>query len=283
MHNDIILLDGGVGTSLWAKTEKKVAVWRYNLENPAIVQQLNLEYLEAGSQIILSNTFGANRIAVHGSGYQVEEIVSTAVRLTREVLDNRAKTALSIGPLPTLLEPYGDLSAEEAYEIFDEQIRAGVSEKPDVIVLQTFMDLEMLRIALRAAAKYDLPIFAMMTFTEIGKTMMGNSVGDFVAGVKEFPIEAIGLNCSLGPDKAVPIIGQFRQYTDLPLLFKPNAGKPILGGVNSSVEYDAQTFVNESLPALQYGVRYMGGCCGSDPSYIRALRLALQKTVHTTA
>lgn len=276
MRKDITLLDGGVGTSLWAKAEEKVAVWRYNLENPAIVQELNLEYLDAGSRIILTNTFGANRIALRGSGYQVKEIVSTGVALTREALAGRAKTAFSVGPLPILLEPYGDLSAEDAYEIFDEQISAGVSEKPDVIVLQTFMDLEMLLIALRAAVKHDLPIFTMMTFTEVGKTMMGNSVQDFVAGVKEFPVEAIGLNCSLGPDKAVPVIGQFRQYTDLPLLFKPNAGKPISDGINDGVEYDVQTFVNDSLPALEYDVRYIGGCCGSDPSYIRALRSALQ-------
>lgn len=126
----LVLLDGAVGTSLWAKTDEKVAVWRYNLENPRIVQELHQEYLDAGAQIVLANTFGANRIALRGTDYTVEDIVSTGVRLAKEALAGRAETALSIGPLPVLLEPYGDLS-EEAYELFDQQISAGAAEKPD--------------------------------------------------------------------------------------------------------------------------------------------------------
>ena len=113
----LVLLDGAVGTGLWAKTDNKVAVWRYNLEDPRIVQELHQEYLDAGAQIILANTFGANRMALRGTDYTVEEIVSAGVRLAREALAGRAKTALSIGPLPVLLEPYGDLSEEEAYAI----------------------------------------------------------------------------------------------------------------------------------------------------------------------
>lgn len=127
----LVLLDGAVGTSLWAKTDDKVAVWRYNLENPRIVQELHQEYLDAGAQIVLANTFGANRIALRGTDYTVEDIVSTGVRLAKEALAGRAETALSIGPLPVLLEPYGDLSKEEAYELFDQQISAGAAEKPD--------------------------------------------------------------------------------------------------------------------------------------------------------
>lgn len=275
MDKKIMLLDGGVGTSLWAKTENKVAVWRYNIENPAIVQELHQEYLDAGSKVILTNTFGANRLAVRSTDYKVKDIMAAGVRLGREVMAGKARVAMSVGPLPVLMEPYGDLSEEEAYEIFDEQISSGVAEKPDVIVLQTFMDLEMLKVALKAAARHDLPIFCMMTFTEVGKTMMGNSVQAFVDGVREFPIEAIGLNCSLGPDKAVPVINQFRQYTDLPLLFKPNAGKPISDGINTTVEYDADVFVEDCLPVLHSDIQYIGGCCGSDPSYIRALRKKL--------
>ena len=272
----ITLLDGAVGTSLWAKARDKVPVWRYNLEQPEIVRELHREYLDAGSRIILANTFGANRIAVRSSGFQVDEVVSAGVRLAREELCGRAETALSIGPLSVLLEPYGDLSEAEAFEIFDEQISAGVSQQPDLIVFQTFMDLEMLRVALRAAVRHNLPIFCMMTFTEVGKTMMGNSVQDFVEGVREFPVAALGLNCSIGPDKAVPVMAQFRQYTDLPLLFKPNAGRPISDGVVTSAEYDADVFVEDCMPALACDIQYIGGCCGSDPTYIRALRDRLQ-------
>lgn len=271
----VVLLDGAVGTSLWEKTENKVAVWRYNAENPDIVRELNREYTEAGAQIVLANTFGANRIAMRNTGYEVRDIMARGIRLAREGVDGKAQVALSVGPLPVLLEPYGDLSDEEAYEIFDEQISGGAAEKPDVILLETFMDIRMMEIAVKASMKHDLPIFAMMSFQEVGKTMMGNSVADFVAQMQGLPVSAVGLNCSLGPEKAIPVISQFRQYTDLPLAFKPNAGKPILSDAGTTAEYDTDTFVRDCLPALSCGVKYLGGCCGSNPAYIRALRAEL--------
>ena len=272
-RNDIVLLDGAIGTGLWEKADDKVPVWRYNIENPAIVKELVTEYAEAGSQIIHTNTFSANRTTLQKSVYTVQQVVSTAVRLAKEAAGDRAKVSLDVGPLPMLMEPYGDLTEEEAYEMFDEQISAGVSEKPDMITLETFSDADMLHIAAEAAAKYGLPIFTMMTFTEVGKTIMGHSVERFVDTMKDLPVTAVGLNCSLGPDKAVPIIASFRQYTDLPLIFKPNAGKPILAEDGSEkVQYDVDMFVEECMPALDFDVKYIGGCCGSSPAYIRALK-----------
>ena len=110
------------------------------------------------------------------------------------------------------------------------------------------------------AVRHGIPVSAMMTFTEVGKTMMGNSVQDFVEGMREFPLTAVGLNCSLGPERAVPVIAAFRQYTDLPLMFKPNAGKPVSQGDGTTVEYTADIFVEDSLPALDADVTYIGGC-----------------------
>ena len=272
-REDIVLLDGAIGTGLWEKADDKVPVWRYNIENPAIVKELAREYAEAGSQIIHTNTFSANRITLQRSDYTVPQIVSAAVRLAKEALGDRAKASLDIGPLPMLMEPYGDLTEEEAFEMFDEQISAGVSEKPDLITLETFSDADMMRIAAEAAAKHGLPIFTMMTFTEVGKTIMGHSVERFIETIEDLPVTAVGLNCSLGPDKAVPIIASFRQYTDLPLIFKPNAGKPILAEDGSEkVQYDVDTFVEDCMPALEHDVKYIGGCCGSSPAYIRSLK-----------
>lgn len=272
-REDIVLLDGAIGTGLWEKADDKVPVWRYNIENPAIVKELAREYAEAGSQIIHTNTFSANRITLQRSDYNVQQVVSAAVRLAKEALGDSAKASLDIGPLPMLMEPYGDLTEEEAFEMFDEQISAGVTEKPDLITLETFSDADMLRIAAEAAAKHGLPIFTMMTFTEVGKTIMGHSVERFIETIADLPVTAVGLNCSLGPDKAVPIIASFRQYTDLPLIFKPNAGKPILAEDGSEkVQYDVDTFVEDSMPALEHDVKYIGGCCGSSPAYIRALK-----------
>ena len=274
-REDIVLLDGAVGTSLWEKTDDRGPVWRYNIEKPDIVRELAAEYVDAGAQIILANTFGANRHALRRTDYSVQQVVSAGVRLAKEAVGDRAKVALSAGPLPVLLEPYGDLSEEEAFDMFDEQISAGIAEKPDYIVLQTFMDADMMHIAAEAALKHDLPIFSMMTFTEVGKTIMGHSVERFVDTMKDIPLAAIGVNCSLGPEKAIPIIASFRQYTDLPLAFKPNAGKPILQDGEEKVQFDVDTFVNDCLPALEHDVKYIGGCCGSNPGYIRAMRKAI--------
>lgn len=271
-HEDIVLLDGALGTCLWEKAENRVPVWRYNIENPKIVKELAAEYADAGAQIIGANTFGANRLAMKRTDYSVGQIVSAGVALARESVGDRAQVALEVGPLPVLMEPYGDLTEEEAFALFDEQISAGVPEKPDLIALQTFMDADMLRVAVQAAAKHGLPIFCTMTFTEVGKTIMGHSVERFVEAVAGLPVAAVGVNCSLGPEKAVPVIASFRPYTDLPLIFKPNAGKPILQDGAETAQYDVDTFVADSLPALEQGVRYIGGCCGSNPGYIRALR-----------
>ncbi len=167
--------------------------------------------------------------------------------------------------------PYGDLTEEEAAEAFDEQIAPGVAAGADLIAFETFMDADMMRVAVEAAARHGLPILATMTFTEVGKTIMGHSVEYFVEAMEGLPVAAVGLNCSLGPEKAVPIVAQFGQYTDLPLILKPNAGRPITENGQSRVEYDIDTFVSDCLPALEYNVKYIGGCCGSNPDYIRAL------------
>ena len=144
-----------------------------------------------------------------------------------------------------------------------------------MILIQTFMDLEMMRVATVEAKKYGLPVMCSMTFEKNGKTMFGNSVEDTIDTLSPLGIEAIGLNCSLGPDLALPIIKEFSEKTDLPLLFKPNAGKPILSADGEAVSpYTAERFAEEVKPALQY-VSYIGGCCGSDADYIKEIKKML--------
>lgn len=276
MNKDLVLLDGAVGTSLWEKTNDKVPVWRYNIEKPDIVSQLINEYYEAGSKIILANTFSANGPSVADSGYTVEQIVSSAMEIAHGALDGKdAKIALSVGPLTGLLKPFGNISEEEAVEIFTEQIEAGVKGKPNVIFLQTFMDLKMMQIAARIARKHDIPLFCSFSFVKSAKdkgsrTMMGNSIDDILKGLAEFKPDAVGLNCSLGPEMALPIIEEYSQKTDIPLIFKPNAGKPTLEG-GSQFDYD--TFAEDiAKAACVPGVKYIGGCCGSNAKYIEALR-----------
>ena len=271
-------MDGAVGTTLWGIAEaagvKKEPVWKYNIEHPEFVEELTKRYVDAGCEIILANTFGANGPAVkRSSPYTAAEVVAAGVKAAKKVLDGTGvKLCLSLGPLMQLLEPYGDMEEDECAEIYREMLDAGVGAGADIILIQTFMDLEMMRVATVEAKKYGLPVFCSMTFEKSGKTMFGNSVQDVIDVLTPLGIDAIGLNCSLGPDLALPIIKEFSEKTDLPLLFKPNAGKPILSEDGSTaVAYTAKQFAEDIKPALEF-VSYIGGCCGSDEEYIKEIK-----------
>ena len=281
MARKITLMDGAVGTTLWSIAEangvKKEPVWKYNIEHPEFVEELTRRYLDAGCEIILANTFGANGPAVkRSSPYSAADVVAAGVKAAKKVLDGTGvKLCLSLGPLMQLLEPYGDMEEDECAAIYDEMLQAGVGAGCDMILIQTFMDLEMMRVATETAKKYGLPVFCSMTFEKNGKTMFGNSVDDVIETLTPLGIDAIGLNCSLGPDLALPIIKEFSEKTDLPLLFKPNAGKPITGSDGTTTAaYTAKQFAEDVKPALEY-VSYIGGCCGSDDSYVREIKKLL--------
>ena len=283
MAGKITLLDGAVGTSLWEKAEahgwKKDPVWKYNIEHPEIVEELAREYIAAGSEIILANTFGANGPAVkRSSSYSVAEVVRAGVRLAKKaVAGTEVKVALSAGPLSMLLEPYGDLEEEEAEEIYTEMLSAGMEEHPDCIMLQTFIDLEMMKIAARVAKSFGVPVYCTMSFEKKGRTMMGNSVEDIINGLTPLGIDAIGMNCSLGPDLALPVIREFAEKTELPLIFKPNAGLPITAADGTVIsDYDEKTFAKEITPALSL-VQFVGGCCGCNAKYVEAIREVLKE------
>lgn len=283
MKKDVTLLDGAIGTILWDKAEahgvEKEPVWKYNIEHPEFVEDVTREYLDAGSEIVLTNTFGANRPAVnHSSSYTVDEVITAGVTIAKNLLrGTKARVCLDIGPLSQLLEPYGPLKKDKCAEIYDEMMKAGVDAGCDMIMMETFMDLEMMRIATLVAQKYDKPVFCSMTFEKHGKTIFGNPVQSIIDTLSPLGIDAIGLNCSLGPIHALPIIKEFSQKTDIPLILKPNAGKPILSdGGSTTASYSAEQFVEEIKPALKYA-SYIGGCCGSDPSYISGIKKCLEE------
>ena len=279
MKKDIYLLDGANGTCLWAKTGDTGPVWRYNKMFPDKVMELAGEFIDAGSDFVLSNTFSANRPSVEPYDFSVEEIVREGVILAKEAAKGRAKALLDIGPLTGLLIPFGKIAKEEAKEYFGEMIKYGMMEKPDGILLETFMDLEMLKIACTEARKYDAPLFCSMSFTKYnpkkgGRTMFGNTPAQITKELSVFEPEAIGLNCSEGPEETLPIIKEFSEVTDIPLIYKPNAGMPKVEG-GSEVDYE--DFAREVSKAAELpGVKYIGGCCGSSPLYIEALAKKLR-------
>lgn len=274
MKKDIFLLDGANGTCLWAKTDDKGPVWRYNKLFPDKVRELADEFITAGSDFVLSNTFSANRPSVEPFDFTVEEIVREGVILAKDAAKDRAKVLLDIGPLTGLLIPFGKIAKEEARECFQEMIKYGMMEHPDGIILETFMDLEMLKIACEEAVKYDVPLLCSMSFTKYnpkkgGRTMFGNTPKQIAEALAQFRPEAIGLNCSEGPEETLPIIKEFSEVTDIPLIYKPNAGKPKVEGGS---ELDYNEFAEDvSRAAAVPGVKYIGGCCGSSPLYIKAL------------
>ena len=281
MKRKITLLDGAVGTTLWAIAEshgaKKEPVWKYNIDHPEFVRELTEKYLEAGSEIILANTFGANGPAVkYSSTYDPKDVITAGVNIAKEVLKgSSAKLCMAVGPLTQILEPYGDLEEDECFAIYEEMISAGIEAGCEMIMIQTFMDLSMMRIAATVAKRYGVPVFCTMTFEKAGKTMFGNSVQDVIDTLVLLGIDAIGLNCSLGPDLALPIIKEFAEKTTLPIVFKPNAGKPILSADGStSTAYSAEQFAEDIKPALEY-VSYIGGCCGSDSTYVKEIKKLL--------
>ena len=206
-------------------------------------------------------------------GFTVEQVVKEAVRIAKEALAGTGvKVALDIGPLSVMMEPYGDLEEDEAEEIFDEMVKAGVEAGVDAVFFETFLDMEMMRVAVQAAKKYPLPVICSMSYEKSGRTMMGNSVEDVIETLAPLGIDGIGMNCSLGPLLAVPIIREYAEKTELPLFFKPNAGMPVkLEDGSTGYDCTPERFAAEVAPALEL-VTYLGGCCGTDADYIRQLK-----------
>ncbi len=294
-----VLLDGGTGTLLWAYAEEagipKVPVWTYNLDHPELVLRLHKEYLAAGSEMILANMFGVNGPNVaRSSEHTVAEEVTAALRLAkqaaREFAAERnaageaaetAKVAADIGPLSTLLAPYGKLSKEECASIYGEIADAVFAEGCDAVAFETFMDLGMIRIAVTAVNEsferfrethpeaVKPPLICSMTFEKRHRTMMGDTVSGIAETLRSLGASAVGMNCSYGPAEAASIIRDFREKTDLPLFVKPNAG------MNDTV-FGPEEYADELAPALGL-VSYVGGCCGTDPAYIRVLRERIGK------
>ena len=275
MDRHITLLDGAMGTSLWALTEDKQPVWRYNMLAPDLVHRVHRDMILSGADMILSNTFGANGPEVKRTAYTVEQVVREGMAIAKDAAQGKARVLLDIGPLTGLMEPYGDIEEDECEDIYTQMLEAGVKEQPDGIFLETFIDLNMLSVAARCAVRYDLPLYLSMSFEKVGKTMMGNSVYDMVEALAPLHPAALGLNCSMGPELCMPVLKAFRQHTDLPLLFRPNAGLPQMVDGKAVSPYTPQMFGRDMTPALTYA-SFVGGCCGTTCEHIAALRDAVR-------
>jgi len=277
LNNGFVLLDGAIGTMLQEKGLKAGELPELlNISHPNVIEEIQREYVEAGANIVYTNTFGANRYKMKDSGHTVDELISSAVAISKSACKGtKSLVALDIGPIGEMLEPTGSLSFEMAYDIFSEQVIAGVKAGVDLVVVETMTDLYEMRAALLAVKENsNLPIICTMTFEENGRTFSGVSVAAMAVTLEGLGADVIGINCSLGPNEIIPIAKELIENTNLPVVVKPNAGLPNL---NTNIyDVDADDFTKSILELVRLGVCIVGGCCGTTPEYIKKMAIALK-------
>ena len=270
LEKEFVFLDGAMGTMIQAHGIKIGEIPELlSLNEPEVIIDIHRKYVNAGSDIIYANTFGANSYKLSGSGHTAQEVIQASIKNAKKSCEGTsALVALDIGPIGTLLEPTGSLKFEEAYNIYKEQLLAG--EDADLVVFETMTDLYEVKAAVLAAKENtDKPIIVTMTFEENKRTFTGTSIEAMALTLEGLGVDAIGVNCSLGPAELAPIIQRLSEVTSLPLVLKPNAGLPDPAtGVYNVDEYE---FTRQLLPLIKSGVKFVGGCCGTNPDYIGEL------------
>ncbi|NCQ17355.1 MAG: bifunctional homocysteine S-methyltransferase/methylenetetrahydrofolate reductase [Ignavibacteria bacterium CG_4_8_14_3_um_filter_37_9] len=281
LGNELILFDGGTGTYLY---EKGIYINRcfdeLNLTNPELVTEVHCDYINAGADIIETNTFGANsfKLTPHGLGNKVYEINLRGAKLAKTAAKESVLVAGAVGPLGVQIEPLGKLSFDEAKDVFKEQIKGLLDGGVDLIVLETFALVKELIQAIRAVRELnaDIPIVAQVTINESGTLLSGAPLERFIEKLKDYPVDAVGLNCSVGPKAMLDALENLRSLTDIPISVQPNAGLPQnISGRNiymTSPEYMAEY----AKRFIQTGANIVGGCCGTNPTHIKAMRKAVQ-------
>lgn len=274
-----ILFDGGMGTELY---KRGVFINRcfeeVNLSNPDLVKQIHRDYKQAGADVIETNTFGANRFKLRRFNLQdkLYEINRRGAELARDVARDEVFVAGSVGPLGIQIEPLGPIAREEAQEFFAEQIRGLLDGGVDILIFETFINLDELRQAVLVARKLtNIPIIAQVTIDEDGNTITGADPETTIEQLTSFGADCIGINCTVGPQSMLSWLETVRKLTDFPISIMPNAGKPKnIDGRNiylASPEY----FAEYAKLLVQLGANIIGGCCGTGPEHIKKMRSAI--------
>ncbi len=274
LEKDYIILDGAMGTMLQKMGLKLGGIPELlSITDPEKIISIHKSYIEAGSDIVYANTFGANRYKLKDCKYSVSEVIQASVKCAKKACEGTdTLTALDIGPIGQLLEPTGTLGFEDAYDIFKEQILTG--SDADIIVLETMTDLYEVKAGLLAAKENsDKPVIVTMTFEENKRTFTGCCIPSMALTLEGLGADAIGVNCSLGPKELIPIIDELSKWTRLPIAVKPNAGLP--DPVTNEYNVGADEFAEYIAEMNKYGINLVGGCCGTDPEYIKAAVKAL--------
>lgn len=279
LGKEVLYFDGGMGTLLQEKGLKAgelPEVW--NIEHMEEVIEIHRQYFEAGSDIVLTNTFGANALKFRDSSYELSDIVTAAVIHVKEaaslgVHDGReVYAALDVGPTGKLLKPMGDLDFEDAVRAFGEVMRCGEEAGADLIHIETMSDTyEMKAAVLAAKEQTNLPVFATMIFDEKGRLLTGGDVRSAVAMLEGLGVDALGINCGLGPEQMLPIFQEIVSHTSVPVIVKPNAGLPKQKDGAVYYDVDPAEFASVMEKIVEGGAAVAGGCCGTTPAHIRKM------------
>jgi len=273
MNENFVILDGGMGTLLQKRGLKPGELpERWNISRPDDITDIHRSYYDAGSNVVFTNTFGANCLK-YGDD-ELDSIIRAAIANARRAREESSGTqekfvALDIGPLGKLLKPYGDFEFDDAYDAYAQIVRIGADEGVDLIFIETMNDSYDTKAALLAAKENcDLPVFVTNAYGEDGKLMTGASPAAMVAMLEGMGADAVGANCSLGPKQLVGVVEEYLEYASVPVILKPNAGLP--KSVDGVTVYDVlpDEFSDDMRIFAEKGIRIMGGCCGTTPDYI---------------
>lgn len=272
-RDGFVFFDGAMGTMLQkAGLELGDFPEKYNFTMPDTVQAIYREYIEAGAEILTSNTFSSNDYKLQGSGISVEDAITKGIEIARQAAGDRL-VALDIGPTGQLLAPMGTLSFDEAYALFRKQAVAGEKAGADVVLIETMTDLYEAKAAVLAVKENcRLPVICTVSFQQDGRTLSGADPLTCILVLEGLGVDVIGINCSLGPVEMIPIVETYLHYAHVPVIVQPNAGMPRLEAGETVFSMAPQTFADNLFKMAQMGVKLIGGCCGTTPDYIRETR-----------
>lgn len=264
------ITDGAMGTALQkAGLGTGALPESFNTENPEAVLAIHKSYVEAGANIITTNTFGANRLKMK-SEEDVRLAITMGVKIAKQ--SGSEFVALDIGPTGALLEPIGSLSFDEAYDIFAQQVKIGAEAGADLVIIETMSDLLEIKAAILAVKENsDLPVIATMTFDGDGRTFLGTDPVTAAISLSSFGVDALGVNCSLGPDELMDVVTKMLTYSSVPVAVQPNAGLPAIENGETVYKVTPEDFARSCQKMTDAGVQIIGGCCGTTPAHIKAL------------
>ena len=275
----VILLDGATGSNLIkAGMPRGISTEQWVLEHPQVLQKLQRDYVEAGSQIVYAPTFAANRSSLKnfGLGDQVKELNRKLMQICREGVGD---TALIAGDLTTTgkMVPQGDLTYDQLIEIYREQEQSLAEAGADLLVAETMLNVDETMAILDAASSVcDLPVMCSLTLESDGTALYGGNAVEAVTTLQEMGACAVGLNCSVGPDQLEAVVASMKRVAQVPVIAKPNAGMPVINDRGEAVyDMDPVHFAASMKKLIEAGAGAVGGCCGTTPEYIRELKKVL--------